>query len=347
MARLGRLLFSFALFSACFQLIARGINRPYGGFDAWAIWNLKARFIYVGDWSTFLSYDITYSHPDYPLLLPVLVAGGWSVVGSETVVVPIIYTIAFTLGVTAILFFTLQCLGIRFYSWWSTATLLLVPSFVYQGGTQMSDIPLAFFVLATVACLTLYEREARIGWVVLAGLSASAALFTKNEGAMIALMIALVYGVRFRKLSFLLVFGGVILPFAAGLLYYKLAIVPPNGILEGLDSDTFAKLIDPLRYMTIIRYSFVVWAQNFFLTLVLLAGLPLSAGAHVKFRLTSPVVVTVLVLAGYFAIYVVTPLDLVWHIDNSFDRLALHVLPVFLLGVSMGIQVSDDSPVFD
>jgi hypothetical protein len=90
-----------------------------------------------------------------------------------------------------------------------------------------------------------------------------------------------------------------------------------------------------------------VWAQNFFLTLVLLAGLPLSAGAHVKFRLTSPVVVTVLVLAGYFAIYVVTPLDLVWHIDNSFDRLALHVLPVFLLGVSMGIQVSDDSPVFD
>jgi hypothetical protein len=47
---------------------------PHGQWDAWSIWNLRARSIFRGapDWPALLSPAIGWSNPDYPLLLPLL-----------------------------------------------------------------------------------------------------------------------------------------------------------------------------------------------------------------------------------------------------------------------------------
>ncbi len=51
---------------------------PFGDWDAWAIWNLRAGFIASGgEWLKGFSQAIAWSHPDYPLLLPLNVARMW------------------------------------------------------------------------------------------------------------------------------------------------------------------------------------------------------------------------------------------------------------------------------
>ena len=38
-----------------------------------------------------------------------------------------------------------------------------------------------------------------------------------------------------------------------------------------------------------------------------------------------------MVLAGYYAVYILTPMDLQWHLDSSLERLLMHFWPSALL----------------
>jgi len=72
-----------ALAAAFYAAILRSIVHPHGeGWDAFAIWNLHARFLFRGGahWRDGFSSLIPWSHPDYPLLLPSAVAHFWTVI---------------------------------------------------------------------------------------------------------------------------------------------------------------------------------------------------------------------------------------------------------------------------
>jgi hypothetical protein len=43
-------------------------------------------------------------------------------------------------------------------------------------------------------------------------------------------------------------------------------------------------------------------------------------------------------LAVYFGIYLLTPLDLDYHLRTSLDRLYMHVLPLALLGIFLWLK---------
>ncbi len=70
------LCFFFLLANAILAFVLLSKNNPHGNWDAWAIWNMHARFLYRGgaSWRVLFSPELAYSHPDYPLLLPELVA---------------------------------------------------------------------------------------------------------------------------------------------------------------------------------------------------------------------------------------------------------------------------------
>src|SRR5204863_6002465 len=73
-------------------LLFTAASAPYGQWDATAVWNLKARFIYENPsdpLSRIVDPALWDTQPDYPLLLPVLVARGWQYAGRDSVIVPI------------------------------------------------------------------------------------------------------------------------------------------------------------------------------------------------------------------------------------------------------------------
>ena len=83
------------ILTLCFYLVAASsmiaflillVRRSHGEWDAWSIWNLKARFIFRGGahWRDAFSSVLGFSHPDYPLLIPLSVAGSWILTGKET-----------------------------------------------------------------------------------------------------------------------------------------------------------------------------------------------------------------------------------------------------------------------
>ena len=72
-------------------LIARVSAGLQGDWDAWAIWNLRARFLIepTDRWKDAFVPALTWAHPNYPMHLPSAVARGWLQAGSESVTIPI------------------------------------------------------------------------------------------------------------------------------------------------------------------------------------------------------------------------------------------------------------------
>ena len=167
---------------------------PLGGWDAWGIWNLHARFLYrgaTGAWRDVFDPALAWTHNDYPLLLPALVSSFWTLVGSETHLVPTSVALVYTLLTIAIATCAASACAGHQRGWLAGLLLLASPGFLLSTSAQMADIPLSCYMLMTFACLQTAQvhPEARFPFIVFAGLSAGFAAWTKNEGALFIMVL--------------------------------------------------------------------------------------------------------------------------------------------------------------
>ncbi len=358
--------FAAALCVALYYAILRGIAFPNGeGWDAFAIWNLHARFLFRGGvyWREGFSALIPWSHPDYPLLLPASVAHFWSCLGREDRSVPAIIGLIFTFSTVGLLFSSLSMLRGRTVALLGSMTLLATPSFIEIGTSQYADVPLSFFCLATIALLCLHDDHSENsgatagGLLVLSGVGASFAAWTKNEGLLFVCAIGFVRltnTVARRRPSRLSTKGFVqeqssniapkswqaLAKFLASAVPVLLLIIwfkhsTPPGDLFADPSAAIHKVREANRYWIVCKWfgKELVRFGHWVLIPgpVLLAGLYVALGrkSHVEsppgFR--SSVIALVLTLVGYFAIYLISPYDLYWHLRFSLNRLFLQLWP--------------------
>jgi hypothetical protein len=217
------------------------LNRPHGGWDAWAMWNMRARFIFRGGehWRDVLSV-MGELHPDYPFLVPGVIARAWSYVGNDSVSIPAVASFGYTIATVILLSSSLNRLrgGLQGYA--AGITLLAVPGFLIRGASQYADVYVGFFFLAALVLASLAdEGEGKNrGLTVLAGPAAVLAAWMKNEGIVFlflciatgALVSAFIDGTKagLRRLAFLL--AGAI-PVGLLVIYYKLGLAPPPDML--------------------------------------------------------------------------------------------------------------------
>src|SRR5579871_2078431 len=183
--------FVAAFGTAVYAAIRQTLAHPHGdGWDAFAIWNLHARFLFFNgaNWHEGFSALIPWSHPDYPLLLPGAIANFWIFLGRDSPAVPALISLLFTFITAGVLFAALDLLRGRTAAALAVTALLATPSFIEIGTSQYADVPLSYFFLSTSALLCIAEERAWINGRVptatltLAGVTASFALWTKNEG---------------------------------------------------------------------------------------------------------------------------------------------------------------------
>lgn len=264
--------FAVALGASLYCAICRTIASPNGdGWDAFAIWNLHARFLFRSGpaWRDGFSSLIPWSHPDYPLLLPAAIAHFWTYLGRESHTVPSIVGLIFTASTAGVLFSGLLTLRGRTIASLGCIALLATPAFIEQGTSQYADVPLSFFMLAAVVLMCLSdalpgELSGRRGLFALAGLSAGFAAWTKNEGLLF--LMALVIG-RFlastssrkrgqdsgsRKTPFSpFLISALTLIFLV--IWFKQFVAPP-GDLFGNSAVILHKLLGGVRYGVIARW---------------------------------------------------------------------------------------------
>ena len=316
--------------------------QPFGGWDAWAIWNLHARLMFFGGekWPDLLrSPQIVWSHPDYPLLLPAAAARTWSNLGRMTPEAPAVISMAFGVATMVLLLSSVAHLRSRAASMIGGLVLLGTPFFVTFSTSQYADVPLGYLILATLVMLVLSERAPKSrGMGALAGAFAGMAAWAKNEGWLFVLVAVLVWGAsRWRRGSLR---DGI--PFLGGLavalvpvLLFKIAMAPPNDLIASRPIERLGFLGDGERHRLVLaalwRHSerFGEWrfAPHLALLLPLLAGpwrrmTPAERGAGAA---------VILMLAGYYVVYLLTPKDPAWHVENSIDRLLLQLWPATLL----------------
>jgi hypothetical protein len=356
--------FAVSLCAAVYSAVMRTLTHPHGdGWDAFSIWNLHARFLFRAGpyWRDGFNALIPWSHPDYPLLLPAAIAHFWNYLGCDDTTVPAVIGFLFTFSTVGLMFSALSILRGRTSAMLGSLALLTTPFFVELGTSQYADVPLSFFVLATISLFCLHDdrgKEASAsrqpGLLVLAGLAAGFAAWTKNEGllflcAILAARVLILLRPEIRRdpsravprenlprenwiaLATHLV---AVAPAFLLIAWFKHSIAPPGDLFSD-PATAFHRLIDPTRFWAILR-----WYGKGFLRFghwllipgtLLLPGLYFATGLERTRRpqagFRSSVLALVLTFAGYFAIYLITPYDIYWHLRFSLTRLFLHLWP--------------------
>jgi hypothetical protein len=328
---------------------------PLGDWDAWAIWNLRARFLASADaWRRGFSTEIAWSHPDYPLLLPSSVARGYCWSGDTGWAAAAVIALLFLLAIPALAATALaRSKGLP--AAMVAAVLCVGVAYSSLDTSQYADMPLAFLFLAVNALLLLARWHPGNDWMwPLAGLLAGAMVWTKNEGwLMLAAVVASELVARrwmppdSRPTSRQAIgFGLGVLPLLLVTFGFKLTLAPHNDLLAGLH---LAQLWDPDRYLLIARHlAHLVGTSGPFRLPILpvLAGYLLVSGATVPGRLRPAVAALGLrlaLVAGALAgVFLLTPLPLSWHLENAADRLLMQLLPSLIL-----LVVAVARPPFD
>jgi len=316
---------------------------PHGAWDAWAIWTLRARFLFRSgtQWRDAFSSVIGYSHHDYPLLLPATIGRLWVYLQHEARMVPTMLGFCFMLCTVGLAMSCVAMLRSKSQALLVGAVLVTTPFFVKHAVSGYAESPLMFFFLATTALLVMSDSRPQI--LVLAGLTAGLAAWTKNEGLLflvatgtsLTVQVFLTRGwTACIRTASLFVTG--VFPILAVIILFKSQIHVGNSLFEpNLVGGTVLGRIAALGlYSTISKHYFgEIWEfGEWEISMVpVLAGYYLLLGrlrgVKQKPGLVTAMGTLAITFVGYFFVYVITPTELEWQLANSLNRILLQLWP--------------------
>src|SRR5215472_2136410 len=309
--------FYFALGCSLVTFVILSLQNPHGAWDAWTIWNLRARFLFRGAQYWNDASLVYWFKPDYPLLVPATIARSWMYIGNDTVVVPIIVALLFTFATIILTFSSVSIFRGNTQAFLGGLLLLGTPFFISHGASQYADVPLGFYFVATISLLALNGRAGDGHLLTLAGLTAGYSAWTKNEGLLfvVAVIAAFIVSILSRRewgssLTDLLSFLAGLLPVLAVVAYFKIDFAPTNDLVQGQSlHDTLARVMDLSRYTAILEafgrgfFYFGNWSHALSIP-TLLACYILLLGVYAGEQERPGIVMGALtlgfVLAGYF-----------------------------------------------
>jgi hypothetical protein len=321
---------------------------PAGEWDAISIWNVRARYLASGGdlWRRAVSADIGghiqgSSHPGYPLFLSGFIGLQWMAGGVFDETVSMATSLLFALGTLILLGSSLasrRSAAIGLLAW-----LVLFASEVFgsQSATQYSDLLQGFAFLAALVLLdaaaSLAESDQPAPRLLFAaGLAIGLSCWIKNEGLPFALA-ALAVGVwKFRSRGIVPLAIGALPGFLA-LAVLKLAYVQGR---EDMFPQTMAEFVDKvtgagrwwqaaLGFGKAVYDAGSLWTHPVLLLAVLAFALRFVTSAERRNLpwLAVPVAVTI---AAEYGLYLITTINMDWHISTSVSRLLAQVWPSLL-----------------
>lgn len=365
--RIGRWLwigFAVAVLVAINYTYAESNREPHGFIDAIGIWNLRARFLdrTTEGWGDTFSPLIW--HTDYPLLVPTQVARCWLYLGEESTAAPALVGMVYAGLTAAILIGGLNALRGGGQGWLAGIVLLCSPEYVFNIGWQGADIPFGCYTLATAVAFVIHDASnQRAGSIsdgpgvqsrllpMTAGAAVGLAAWTKNEGLVLVVAVVIVRGLTARGRPRAEVmrewtsFALGLVPAALTLLYFKLALAPPNDLIAGQGSSTFDRITDLNRHEEILRgIGRDVWkfGAGPLLGLVAYAIIVRFTPKRVPGTAT-PLALLAIMVASYYAAYLVTPHDVKWHVESSLPRLLSQLWPLALFAFFLSVGTLDES----
>jgi hypothetical protein len=339
--------FSRTMASAALIWIAGGAalyfvceSHPFGEWDAWAIWNLKAKFILYGkeNWRWIFNRVSWHTHPDYPLALPLI--NSWIALLDGQKLFPTPQGVAWLLstltGVT--LYAGLSATASRPAAFCASALIFTHPYYAFLATCQYADILLAFFLLCAgiLAVMVLQKPSAWLSF--LTGLFTGQLSFIKNEGLIMMLLLGVLLGLflsagykRAARRAVFFLGLGILITFSQTACL-KLFLAPASGdIINSLSGGPAA--VDLAARFETLKGALAgeLLHKRWVYLWVLLAALFAAGGKNWARREN---ILPGLFLLIYFlviiGVYLFTQpaVDVGWWIDYSFSRICLGILPL-------------------
>jgi hypothetical protein len=320
-----------------------------GAWDTWAFWMPKAKsIVYFGGLDTGEGGFTSFANPDYPPLKPAIDAVGFRFLGEvdpgALVLQNWIVTAAFFGALAALLAPRVHPAIL----WPSLAVLALLPNFGALVGSLLADEPLAMlFALAGVCgALWLLDRDPR--FVALAAVFTSAAALVKNEGLMLALVLALLVAAAARGRPWRELVALAAAPIAVVIpwrLWMDANGVPESPALRLGDLVDPGYLLDRIdRLQTALRElpPFLLAFDRWLLTIPVVVLVSLVLVRRRPALSVYALGTLVLGFLGFATVYWASTYPLDWYIDTSAERvvssLAVFAAALFPLLVSEAVE---------
>lgn len=327
------------------------MNNTLGSWDGFRIWNIKAQFLLQNseEWRSVFLLPHFMMHNDYPLFLPCTTARLWKYAGADTTSINCFLGLIFTFSIIYLIYFAVKKYKNKTLATACSSILALSPVFLINGASQSADVPMAFLVLCSVLSMFLFFEKKDEGngrfllvlSIVFAGLSA----WMKNEGMMYFLLYSGVLSLYLLSKKDIKNFLCVIfsaLPFLCFITLFKSVSHTPNDLYMGVVLlKTYRHIFHFSYYVFIFKFIISIIIKDFsILFLILLLSIK---GFEVNKKIKTPLFITgillILMSLGYFTVYLLSPHDLQWLLENSLARIILQITPLSVLALALILKI--------
>ena len=316
-------------------------------WDAWAIWGAKAKVLALGQGPLL---DVThFDQADYPLLWPSLWAfsgwwaGGWEENWSRAWGPIFMLLCACEIGIIIQRLSHNKTLGFL-----GAALFVSIPMVPLISSWSYAEAPLWLMMICSFGYLLSWRKEGQWQQMIVSGLFAAAAAYTKNEGLFYA-SLGLIWILSCRPknlfIACVLYITPLLLLYTPWFLWIRTALHLKSHALLGLNLD-YHNLVRALhRLMPTAKSIAIMWADvrqwNIVLWGLLLSSVYLGfvKGNDGRSRLLVPV----LMLFSSFIIVIFHPSDVHWLVAASWNRITTQTLPLFLVVIIPSLSMRADS----
>jgi len=321
--------------------------RPVIGWDAWAIWLLKAKIFYIDGAVNAVSFF--YSDSAYPYVLSLYSTSVYIFLGGVNDTAVLITHYVFYVLIAGLLFTLLNDKIGRFYSLVVVFLYLSTQNVIRHGGrfeAGYSDLALGLYLFCTVVLLSRLTIMLNWSGVFLLSIFIGLCGMVKNDGLPFAIMLLVVAIFKItQKRKY-----GLLLPLFIGLIplidwhLYKVILSLPIEPFPFHPRNNISYFFPIFFHMFQEFFHFRNWNMLWLIFI-------LSTFLHCIFRKTTSFVAFFIFyqLFVYFVIFLVTSVQPpTSHVDNTINRLLLHVVPLsfYFIAVSIFTKKSQDLRFF-
>lgn len=320
---------------------------PSGMWDAWMVQNRTARFLYVGGEHWVSAFSPLLVSADYPILVSISVARLWRYVGHETIFGPAFFSMTMAMSLFMLLISAINYLREKKTSWLAGLAFSTSSAFWIFAPAQLADIPIAFFFLATIVLMQIFidKNPSRPSLLILAGAVCGLLVWTKNEGWIFLFAATTGYFLLptifkqnkiLTKKSILKFISG-LLPILAVVLFFKILFTPSHDFIRHQTQGTslIANLINPGRHFYLLKSFFIqLWdltpdrSSPFFILFLIAIIFGVRKITLKNMGVSATIITICILLAGEYAVYLITPFELQWQVSSSIHRLVLQIWPM-------------------
>ncbi|MFA5059568.1 MAG: glycosyltransferase family 39 protein [Candidatus Omnitrophota bacterium] len=332
--------------AASYVVYILACSHPFGEWDGWAVWNMKAKFLIAStsNWKDLFQELHWHTQPDYPLLLPMINVWGSTMIQKYSPQVPFWTGIIFTVACPALVFSGLKQYAENRTALLGSCLILFLPAYIYLGTTQYADIVFAYYLLAVCVCFVLFTREKENGFGILLGLFLGFLSFSKNEGFVAFLLFfILIFFYRCRPFKKIWTNLSSLLPVVQGLIFtlpapliFKFFLSPANRDITLKNSPSSLKFLN-WEGCYLVTTSFFQEISSAVWNYLWIALAILIVWRAPRFIKKESGVLTLFFLCYalcVFFVYLTTAnFDLMWRLSRTLQRILFCLLPslVFLV----------------